>query len=812
MAKEIKQKIVLEGEKEYSAALKEANRNLKTLRSELKAETAELGRNATEQQKAEAKAKSLQKQIAEQEKVVKTYEKALEEVRQKYGDNEDAIASWEQKLNNARTSLANMKNDLEGVGESFQGINTDAAAATVATKSVADALGQIGSAGSTVSGAIEDIFTGMIDTVRDALSEIWSMVVETATRANQWTDIAGYWNTNPQTIQQWYRATESTGKGGFTDLQNAVTKLAMGDHDKIKELTGVSWVGDIDEWQYSMDVLSSIASMGHQQRNSALGALFGEKKATKIMDLLNDWTIIQGKLSEFNGNESGYGMTDEQLESMDSLYVQIETIDQKWDALKDKVAAGLGVASMELLVNVEGVLDGIADFMKAEDEGEKQAALEKIRTNMEAFFRKLGEIVNDCIGILNEVGQDLQKSDDPVTKAIGDILVGLTDALNWMVEHQNEVKTAFETIFGIWLLGKLAAVAGNLGSIVMQIEAIKAFKGLGAVESAAAAASAGSAQGGAWASAFWAAAKVAAPALAFLYTLFGNALTEQGNDDLWDSEGNPTALGAELGISQTKEEAQAEWLQSEEGQNSIWGGKGDRIEEAGIITRSQYAALNSLWGNYSGLVKTNATQEELLEKARREFEGQEELFDEYVRKIYELRNSGQRPDDLPLDWFGVYPEVEEYEDLTPTYDAADREQAVQDWWDAWRNAANGDDTWDEEGSAFAWMQEVFGDDFGNVWDGIIAKLDEMGEKQLKMEDIPQSWWLNGDQWSNTGSQQEGITSGDLANFNSLPGQIQKAAKEGTAAGVSGIKVTMDGATVGRLVAPYVSQIIARDIS
>lgn len=811
MAKEIKQKIVLEGEKEYSAALKEANRNLKTLRSELKAETAELGRNATEQQKAEAKAKSLQKQIAEQEKVVKTYEKALEEVRQKYGDNEDAIASWEQKLNNARTSLANMKNDLEGVGESFQGINTDAAAATVATKSVADALGQIGSAGSTVSGAIEDIFTGMISTVADALSEIWALINETAAKANRWTDIAGYWNTNTQTIQQWARATEASGNS-FDDLVNGVTKLAMGDKDKIKALTGVSWAGDMDEWQYSMDVLNSIASMGHQQRNEALKALFGDRRSTRIMDILNDWGNIQQLLPQFNGNETGYGMGDQELQDMTRLWVQINTIEEKWDALKDKVAAGLGVASMELLVNVEGVLDGIADFMKAEDEGEKQAALEKIRTNMEAFFRKLGEIVNDCIGILNEVGQDLQKSDDPVTKAIGDILVGLTDALSWMVEHQNEVKTAFETIFGIWLLGKLAAVAGSLGSIVMQIEAIKAFKGLGAAESAAAAASAGSAQGGAWASAFWAAAKVAAPALAFLYALFENALTEQGNDDLWDSEGNPTALGAELGIGQTKEEAQAEWLQSEEGQNSIWGGKGDRIEEAGIINRNQYARLNTLWRAYSGLETNSMSQEELLERARREFEGQEELLDSYLQKIYELRNSGSRPEDLPLDWFGVYPEVEEYEDLTPTYDAADREQAVQDWWDAWRNAANGDDTWDEEGSAFAWMQEVFGDDFGNVWDGIIAKLDEMGEKQLKMEDIPQSWWLNGDQWSNTGSQQEGITSGDLANFNSLPGQIQKAAKEGTAAGVSGIKVTMDGATVGRLVAPYVSQIIARDIS
>ena len=42
----IKQRIELEGEKEYNAALAEARRNLKTLRSELKAETAELGSNA----------------------------------------------------------------------------------------------------------------------------------------------------------------------------------------------------------------------------------------------------------------------------------------------------------------------------------------------------------------------------------------------------------------------------------------------------------------------------------------------------------------------------------------------------------------------------------------------------------------------------------------------------------------------------------------------------------------------------------------------------------------------------------------------
>ena len=112
MAQDIKQKIVLEGEKEYNAAIKEAQRNLKTLKSELKAETAELGKNATAQQKAEVKAKSLQKQIAEQEKIVKANKAALEEARKEYGDNAEVVAKWEQKLNESRATLANMKNSI----------------------------------------------------------------------------------------------------------------------------------------------------------------------------------------------------------------------------------------------------------------------------------------------------------------------------------------------------------------------------------------------------------------------------------------------------------------------------------------------------------------------------------------------------------------------------------------------------------------------------------------------------------------------------------------------------------------------------
>ena len=474
--KEIKQKIVLAGEKEYSQALRDANRNLKTLKSELKAETAELGANATAQQNAKTRTKNLNKQIAEQEKIVRTYRAALEEVREKYGDNEDAIASWETKLNNARATLGNMRNELDGVGSSLKTMQVNAATAVTASKSVADSIGQIASVGESVSDKIESIFTGMVNVIRDVMSEVWAMITDTAAKANEWTDIAGIWNTSPQTIQQWARAVQASANS-FGDLEASMNKVVMGDHDKIAQLTGVSWMGDTDQWQYAIDVMSSIASMDYTHQMDALEQIFGDRRAVKIKDILNDWGEIVGLVPQFNGNETGYGMTDEDLETMNDLSVQIATVEAKWDALKDKIAAGLGTAAMGLAVSVEGAMDGVAEYFNAKNESEKQAALEKIRKNVEDFFTKLGEIIQECITILHDVGQELQNSDDPVTKFVGNMLVGLSNAFQWIVENQGKVIEAFEAIFGAFLVGKIAAAAGTLMEMVKNIETLKMFKG-----------------------------------------------------------------------------------------------------------------------------------------------------------------------------------------------------------------------------------------------------------------------------------------------------------------------------------------------
>ena len=282
---------------------------------------------------------------------------------------------------------------------------------------------------------------------------------------------------------------------------------------------------------------------------------------------------------------------------------------------------------------------------------------------------------------------------------LDDTLVKLSEALQWMVDNQEAVKGAFEAIFGMWLIAKLAAVAGKLAGILMQIETIKAFKGISV---AAGASEAGTAAGTSWGASFGSAVMKAVPWLAGLLVFMQNAITPQGNDDLWDEEGNTTELGQSQGITQTKEEAEDEWRNSEEGKESILGGKGDRIEAAGFYTRKQYQTLNDLYRDYTGQENNHYSQEELYNLAKKQFGDDTEQFDQFIRKIYELsRSGGELPTDLPLEWFGVNGEEAEEEmdlDARREYTNEERDLAVQDWFDALKDWWSGNIDDDEYGS------------------------------------------------------------------------------------------------------------------
>ena len=725
MAKEIKQKIVLEGEKEYKQALKDAQRNLKTLQTQLKAETAELGKNATAQEKANVKTENLKKQIAEQEKVVKTLREALEQAKEQYGDNADVVARWEQQLNNARTTLANMKNGLDDVGTGMQNIETSAAAATVATKSVADSFDRLGSIGDTIASGIETAFEGLIGTVKEAIGMIWGEITDLAARSNGLVDMAGYWNTDVITLQKYKGAVEGTASS-FEDLNSIVNKINLLDDKKIASLGLVSKEGYSDEWKYAMAVMDSLNQMDISERNSVAEQLFGKgNQAAK--DLLNDWDTIQSKLDTYDPTKGGFGLTEDEMNQMSTLYEQVTGIETKWKNLKDMGTVKLfGSLAIDLTGNANAILDAFLEYFNAENPEEQDAAIKKIEDNIVAAFERIKKAIEDGIAILDKVAEDLKKSENPTANALGNILSGITEALKWLTEDNfANLKACMEWLATFWLAGEGASLAAKIAAIVANIAVIRGFNTASTAASVAGGAVKGAA-GGAAGNAVGSVLKGAGGAatgglLAKIGTFLGGA--------------GGLGLGAFIGTT-----AFAAWM-TEQTRERDWGEykRNEEVQEA--------------MGEWTP---------DILEQLHRAVEGNDEGVDiEYG---------------LPQELLAQ--NLEEFKKLMPDSDVWG---TIEEYG---LGALNAED-----------VQETLKDVYNLLMERYIN-----GD----LTDTPASWWQTTGGNSGDGDT---ITSSDLQSFRNTPAAMEKAVRNG----VKGIRVTLDGRTVGSLVAPYVSQYIAETI-
>ena len=718
MAGDIKQRIVLEGEKEYSAALKDAQRNLKVLRSELKAETAELGKNATEQQKNETRMKNLQKQIKEQEKVVRTYEKALKEVRERYGDNEEAVAKWEVKLNDARTALATMKNTLDDTGRSLKNVGISAQASVVAANSLAESFGKIADVGNTLSGAIEKAFSGIVGTIGSTIAQVWASITDLAARSNNLVDLAGFWGTDAATIQKWQGAVASAS-ANLEDLNALVTKINSMDGNKIAELTGVSDENYTNMWDYAMAVMDAMSKMNTQQRNEAGFGIFG-KSATKAFDLLNDWETVLAHLDEYNADEGGYGLTTEELQSMSELGDMVSKLRYDWQALKDMATVHLfGELAMEVTGNVQNILDAFKDYFQADDDSGRAEALEKIKDNMRQIFEKLADGIREGLKIMSELAAELQNSDDPVLKAIGSIMDKLVAAFEWIANPDNwgAVVTGFKAIIAVWAGGKALSAAANLASFGSNVATILAAKG------AAGAAAAGG-------SGITLPAAVPAAANATAKVASGGA-------------GNILGIGtlAAMVLGDTTE-------------------AGRRVRDGGGLN----GFLDGMKQDADALVET-------------------------VQK-----NSSTFAD----DWAGVFSNIAQLFGGGSTVEQGVwNDQAIRyahAMYDNWYN----DEVFDQLGEM---LEEAVGsEEYDRFFDMLLQYMQSEEDVYSGLFDLPADWWQNGN-----------LTGADIQGFNQVPAAMVAAVREGASAGVSNIQVQLDGVRVGRLVSPYVSQNIARDV-
>ena len=477
---DIKQKIVLEGEKQYSAALKEAQRNLKVLRSELKAETAELGKNATEQQKNETRVKNLQKQIKEQEKVVRTYEKALEEVREKYGDNEEAIAKWEIKLNEARAALGKMKDGLNDTGKSMQNVGSSAQMSTIATNSLADSLGKVANAAGSIGDAIENAFSGIVNKIHETISAVWGELMDIAAKSDNYMDLAAYFGSSATEVQKWDSAMKAAA-GDMSTVTNLITRLKYSGKEKsVAEWFGISAENYTNDLEYFQAVMQQMVDSREEMKkagtwDTAMADIFGTKKGFDVEGILSDWGAILDGLHRFNADEGGYGLTEEQIQNMADLNVQVLTLKESWESLKRMALVHLtGDLALKVTGNLQNIVDAFKEYFQADSDEEREAALDKIRENLEEMFKAIAKAVEDGIAMLGKVADNLKTSEDPMVRAFGEFLEKIVNVMEWAVNPDNwdTIKKGFEAIIGIWVGTKVIKALSNLASFVSHIKTI----------------------------------------------------------------------------------------------------------------------------------------------------------------------------------------------------------------------------------------------------------------------------------------------------------------------------------------------------
>ena len=717
MADEIKQKIVLEGEKEYSAALKEANRNLKTLKSALKAESAELGNNATAQQKNEVKARTLKQQIAEQEKVVATLQSALKEVKDKYGDNADAVAKWEQKLNDARYDLANFTNDLQKaeseLSDSKNALNDsanaygDAADAATEYANATDAAGQTADAVTfqsvmTAADNLKDRLVGAMNTIKELGKTVWDWMSDSGAWADELQTLSDQTGIDKQTLQGWRYASRfvDVEVDTITKAYAKLTNRSKSVNEALKEI-GIQADAGVDAGTVFWEVIDAMEKMDDTARENTAKEFFG-KSYQELMPLIKagreGW---EGYIKE--AQDAGYILSDEQVSRLSQFDDARQQLEASFESLKLQVAEQLAPAFKTVADALTDIVDKFIAWGKTE---EGQAALKGLGDAIESIVTSLtGEID------FNKIVGDAQKA-----------IEGFTGALDWISKNWETVKAGILGIGGV--IGGLT-VAKDVLSALQLIKGIK-WSMLPKAPTApttptapvTAPAGGGKTTGGGILTSPW--AKAFGGGVAFLTTLFENAVKPQGNADVYE-------------------------------------------DENGVVVRVDTGeALNQQVLNGEGAY--TLSEEDVAQRAA---------------------------------WQAEEKDAQEVS-VTP-----EMRQAAEEYWDALRNWRNGEpgsefaveDAFDKLDAAFAGQEEEL-TDLNRLMEELQGEGDWVG-----VEDLP-DWWFTGP---------EALTSSDIQGFRDLPGEMEQAVARGAANGVSGLTINMDGYAVARIVAPYVSQMIAMEM-
>ena len=839
MPREIKTTIAVDGEAAFKRAINEANTSMRNLGTQLTLAQAQFKKDGDAMKLMETRSKALKSEIDQQEKIVTALEKAVKDSADAFGENSDKTEKWEAELNRAKAKLVNLQSELT---LNDAGLDRNGQSFDSSSQKAADYQATLQTIGKNVSfQSVTEGISGITSKIESAIKKVFSFakaIRETFADAGEWADTlmtdATKYGMDVETMQRWQNAADFID----TDVSTIITA-----RDKLGKKMKSGWKdGDIDMWEMLgidlhdaetgawRDKMDVMWELGETLMNMATIDGDDVRADTYAMEVFGkSWREL---LPLFTSGREEWEKTvaeqqvvsEDRVKALGELDDANQALENSWDVTKYSFLAELAPTVTEVTEAVTEMLSAFNEWMDT-DEGKK--AMEDLSAAIKDLFAGLKDVsFKDAID------------------TVGTAINGIKDALIWLDEHKNDVYNALKVIAAGFGLLKVVELAANIGRIVSGLQGLGLVgggKGTGNGTPTTAPTTGTDTTGtdttttttGGIGSAFLGVKNALNGKLLDLSS-WANAfnLTNAGFVSDWFFHNTETgrSINPEYGNSFSFENL---W-------NGFWTSVNNKIEE----NRKAQEAYESgeTWSILDPASKERYDKkqaQDAFEDAAREYHAEHteptltveewEAMSRSERDLYMKLHPMPTQEEMNQEYlsgttyWNASPgsetatsaedraEQTAYEVLKGVGDELNDAQrtAAEAWWDAFREdplSDASDEKWDALEETFSGNEELL-ERFSDAVDNWFTDYEDqsyMNQEDL-LSDAVAEMRVNTESGRSIADK---IASADFKRFNSLPAEIQTAAQKGTASGVSGIQVRLDGYTVGRLVAPYVSSYIA----
>lgn len=384
-------KIVLEGEKEYRSAIYNVNKSIGTLKSELRAVSAEFEGNANSIEALRKKNEVLNKQQAEQEKLVKLLRGALEDAAKQYGENSNKVLDWQRKLNNASAYLIKLNREIEDNEKYLK----EAEQSTDKTAKSIDEFGKSIEGASQKTSIFGDVLKANLlsNAIRDGVRKLASELGEAI---EQSIDLAS----------------------DLEEVQNVV------------DVTFGESASSIDSWAESMGEAHGVSVLFSKQFAGTMGAMLKSMQVTdeQVVEMSKNLVQLAGDMASFYNID------------VEEAFTKIRSgISGETEPLK-QLGINLNVANLEAYALAQGINKAYSEMTQAEQVTLRYNYLLQATADAQGdFARNIDSLANQQRITELQREEILMKLGDAVIPAVTRATTKLNEAMDGMGDELAEV-------------------------------------------------------------------------------------------------------------------------------------------------------------------------------------------------------------------------------------------------------------------------------------------------------------------------------------------------------------------------------------